>query len=116
MMAVGHAGHFHVGEALLRSGADPNAGTSLLHASCEWHFEHLVPALRWLADRGWDVNSRDASGQTALHKAAFLGYSGAIRTLLDCHADGSARDVAGMTPLDVARQGRKPAALKALQP
>jgi ankyrin repeat protein len=116
MMALGHAGHFPVAEALLQSGADPNAGTSLLHAACEWHFAHLLPALRWLAERGWEVNSRDASGQTALHKAAFLGYSAAIRTLLDCHADPGARDSAGMTPLDIARQAGKPVALQALQP
>ena len=75
LMAVGHAAHFRVADQLLKAGADPNQGTSILHASCAWHFEHLVPALRYLTESGWDVNSRDSSGQTALHKAAFLGYA-----------------------------------------
>jgi hypothetical protein len=75
LMAVGHAGHFRVADQLPKTGADPNQGTSILHASCNWHFEHLLPALHYLTESGWDVNSRDASGQTALHKAAFLGYA-----------------------------------------
>jgi len=75
LMAVGHAAHFRVADQLLKAGVDPNQGTSILHASCAWHFEHLVPALRYLTESGWDVNSRDSSGQTALHKAAFLGYA-----------------------------------------
>ena len=113
-MAVGHAGHFHVANELLKAGADPNLGTSILHSNCEWHFEHLVPAIRYLAGVGWNVNSRDSSGQTALHKAAFLGYAAAIRVLLDHGAELDGVDTLGRTPLDVARQARKPAAVKAL--
>lgn len=89
MMAAGHAGHFRVCERLLAAGADPNAGTSILHASCSWHFQYLVPAIRFLAAAGWDVNQRDAAGQTALHKARFLRYTGAIRALLEAGADPS---------------------------
>ena len=48
MMAVGHAAHFRVADQLLKAGADPNQGTSILHAGCDWHFEHLVPVLRYL--------------------------------------------------------------------
>jgi hypothetical protein len=56
MMAVGHAAHFQVADQLLKAGADPNTGFSILHASCDWHFEYVVPALRYLARIGWDVN------------------------------------------------------------
>src|SRR3954447_10334010 len=101
MMATGHAGHFQVADALLEAGADPSIGTSILHA--DWHFEYMIPALEYLARKGWDVDSRDASGQTALHKAAFLGYTVAIRTLLAFHADPSIRDANGFTPEGLGR-------------
>jgi ankyrin repeat protein len=114
MMAAGHAAHFRVADRLLKAGADPNAGNSILHASCEWHFEHLVPAVRYLAQAGWNVNSCDSAGQTALHKAAFLGYAAAVRALLDNHADSGAKDSAGLTALDVAHQWNKVAVINAL--
>jgi ankyrin repeat protein len=114
MMTAGHAGHFRVADALLQAGADPNAGISILHAACDWHFAHLVPALRYLAQVGWDVNLRDSTGQTPLHKAAFLGYAAAARVLFDNHADPGIKDLSGLTPLDVARQWNKVAAIKAL--
>ena len=82
MMAAGHAAHLAVCERLLSAGADPNEGTSILHAACDWHFEHLIPALQYLSRAGWDANSQDSAAQTALHKAAFLGYSTAVKTLL----------------------------------
>ena len=66
MMAAGHAAHFRVADLLLELGAEANVRTSTLHASCEWHFERLIPAL---------------------HKAAFLGYSAAARILLRLGAD-----------------------------
>jgi ankyrin repeat protein len=89
MMAAAHAGNWRVADRLLREGADPNAGTSLLHASCQWHFEHLLPALEYFARNGWDVNGRDADGHTALCKATFLRYRRVIRTLLALGADGA---------------------------
>ena len=114
MMAVGHAAHFRVADELLKAGADPNAGTSILHASCEWHFEYLVPALGYLAQVGWNVNACDTAGQTALHKAAFLGYSAAVRVLLENGAYPGARDDAGLTALDLAHQWNKVPVLKVL--
>ncbi len=114
MMATGHAAHFRVADRLLNAGADPNAGTSILHASCDWHFEHLIAALRYLAGVGWDVNSCDSTGQTALHKAAFLGYAAAIRALLRLKADPGVKDAAGRTPIDIARQSNKLGAAREL--
>ena len=114
MMAAGHAAHFGAADLLLELGADADVGTSILHASCEWHFEHLIPALKYLASNGWNVNGRSRDGQTALHKAAFLGYAMAARTLLRLGADPAMQDAGGKTPLDLARRFRKPAAIKAL--
>lgn len=114
MMATGHAAHFHVADELLKAGADPAAGISMLHASCDWHFEYLVPALRYLVKAGWKVNSCDAAGQTALHKAALLGYVSAARFLLENGADAHMRDVSGLQAVDVARRQKKPAVVKLL--
>jgi ankyrin repeat protein len=96
MMAARHAAHFAVCDRLLNAGADPNAGTSILHGACDWHFEHLIPALQYLLRVGWNVNSRDSVGQTALHKAAFLGYSTVARALLKIGADPNAMDGSGV--------------------
>ncbi len=115
MMAAGHAGHYRVADALMEAGADPNLGTSILHASCDWHFEHLVPGLRYLLKAGWDVHSRDSAGQTALHKAAFLGYAAAIRVLLEHGADPAVRDGSGLTPMELARRWGKGAAVRVLE-
>lgn len=115
MMAAGHAGNWQVADLLLEAGADPAAGVSILHACCDWHLQHLVPAIQYLADNGWSVNARDAGGQTALHKAAFLGYASAVRKLLARGSDASAKDAAGLTPLDVARRANKAAAVRLLQ-
>ncbi|MBL8177306.1 MAG: ankyrin repeat domain-containing protein [Bryobacterales bacterium] len=78
-------------------------------------FQFLVPALRYLSGAGWDVNWRDAEGQTAHHKAAFLGYSAAVKTLLDGGGDPSVRDASGRSALDVARQWNKVAVAKMLE-
>jgi ankyrin repeat protein len=114
MMAAGHAGHFEVCDRLLDADADPNAGTSILHVACDWHFEHLISALLYLSRVGWKVNSPDSAGQTALHKAAFLGYSTAVKTLLKIGADPTTLDSAGRTALDLARQWNKPGVVRIL--
>lgn len=88
-LAAAHAGNWRVADRLLREGADPNVGTSLLHSSCQWHFEHLLSALEYFARNGWDLNGLDADGHTALHKATFLRYRRAVRTLLALGAEGT---------------------------
>jgi ankyrin repeat protein len=113
MMATGHAGHFRVADALLEAGADPDLGTSLLHA--DWHFEYLVPSIKYLAHNGWNVHQTDAQGRTALHNAVFCGYARASRTLLALGADPLRRDRTGATPADLARRARKPQVLKVLE-
>lgn len=114
MIATAHAAHFHVADQLITAGANPNEGTSILHASCTWHLQHLIPAIRYLANVGWNVNAQDASGQTALHKAAFLGYASAVRTLLDLSADPMLNDSSGLAPIDLARRWHKAGVAKIL--
>lgn len=42
-----------------------------------------TPALRYLLERGGDVNARDRYGQTALMLAACHGHAGVVRLLID---------------------------------
>jgi ankyrin repeat protein len=94
-------------ELLLERGADPHDGVSLLHASCAFHFEFLTEGVGWLIAHGADPNHSDPQCQTALHKAAFLGYLKAARCLLELGADPDRMDARGLRPADVARLHRK---------
>jgi ankyrin repeat protein len=57
-----------------------------------------------LLARGADVHARQDLGFTALHGAAVGGGEEMIRLLLDQGADPAARNVAGKTPADLARE------------
>ena len=73
------------------------------HESCVKAFVYFAehrksgPALR--------LNSQNKRGDTALHLAASLGYSGIVQLLLEYDADGSARNVRRQTPSDCAHNG-----------
>ena len=54
--STGHANNHAIAQLLRDRGADPHAGVSLLHASCEFHFEFLTDGLRWLISHGADPN------------------------------------------------------------
>lgn len=115
MMAAGHAHHHQVADALLEAGANPNIGTSLLHACCDWHLEYLPIAIAYMAHHGWNVNAADQNGETALHKAAFLGNTAAVKELLAVGADPAIRDSQNRLPADVAKHGKKAPVLVVLQ-
>ena len=55
--------------------------------------------VRFLVDRGADVNARDKQGTTALMAAAFGGHAATGRLLIERKADVNAADVSGRTPL-----------------
>ena len=61
-----------------------------------------IEAARALLEGGADINTRDRLGQTALHGAAFRGWTGLVKFLAAEGADLSAQDNNGHTPLDAA--------------
>lgn len=85
--------------ALLEAGADPRTltddGASPLHAAARARLASTPEVITMLADLGLDVNGRDGTGQTPLHKARAYNNLPAIRKLLELGADPDARDSAG---------------------
>ena len=73
----------------------PSLGyTPLTHAVL-----HNQPdAVVLLIDKGAEMNAKGQDGGTALHAAAFFGYSRCIELLLENGADTSARNQYGQTP------------------
>jgi ankyrin repeat protein len=60
-----------------------------------------VAVVRLLLEKGADVNAGDV---TALHWAAFRGYTASIKLLLDQGADRNLRNTLGETPLAMMAQ------------
>ena len=64
--------------------------------------DEAITVVNLLLDAGADIALRDSFGQTALHGAAFRGWSELVRTLVARGADLDAADDDGHTPLDAA--------------
>ncbi|OBT68808.1 hypothetical protein VE03_02103 [Pseudogymnoascus sp. 23342-1-I1] len=65
--------------------------------------------IRFLIDRGVDVNARNWEERTPLHVAAKEGHEAAIRLLFENGADINAQDELGYTPLHLMMMNGKPA-------
>jgi ankyrin repeat protein len=63
----------------------------------------LVDAVRVAIELGADVNAVNASGQTAAHGAAGVGFDRIIKTLAEHGANLNVKDKRGQTPLSVAQ-------------
>ncbi len=72
--------------------------------------------VNWLLENGANVKSRDANGDTPLHRVAHLQDVGDIvRKLLRRGADPTARNNKGQTPLDVAGNSHASGVVQILQ-
>lgn len=108
-------------EEAVTAGADVNAldtrratsGRRPLHYAALGNRAEMV---RWLVQRGAQVNLANGSGFTPLHHAAESGSLDAIRVLLELGAEANARLPSGSTPLAVARQRGHQEAVALLAP
>ena len=74
-----------------------------------------VPELQTLLGRQGDIDARDESGRTALMLATLHGQARAVDMLLAHGADPNAADAQGVTPLQAAIAGDRPAIAAALR-
>ena len=70
-----------------------------------------IDAVKVAIDLGADVNAASATGDTALHMAAFHGFKSVVRYLVSRGARLDATNLRGETPLDRALAARAPARL-----
>lgn len=110
---VSAQGNLRMVELLLRLGADPNGKTSGRHTPLYCVANECSVAgggniVRALVRAGAQVDARShAKHCTPLHMAARRGNTEVAEALLDCGADIHARDKAGDTPLQRAKNCRK---------
>lgn len=96
---------------MVKHGADVRAisgyenGTAL-HAASRTGCAKII---RFLIQKGADVNARDWEQKTPLHFAAAEGQIAAIRLLFENGADINAQDESGYTPLHLMMMNGKPA-------
>lgn len=108
-------GHLHCVHALLSAGAshadlsDGQGWTPLQRAAIDGHTAVVNALLNANTDNKthrtlYPIMSRDKQGDTALHDAASNGHTHTVKALCDARADLDAPNVAGLTPIDVAKK------------
>ncbi|HET6407612.1 MAG TPA: ankyrin repeat domain-containing protein, partial [Chthoniobacteraceae bacterium] len=96
-------------ELFLAHWADPSgkepSGVPLLNSRIHWN---LPSVALWLLKNGADPNLTDKDGNTALHEAASRGINPKVtQALLDAGGKKAAKNLASLTPLDIARQKKR---------
>lgn len=86
---------------LLQQEANPSSCTypnckGPLYQAIEWR---NLPAVELLLEKGYDPNTQNKNGSTALHIAATIGGKGIVELLLQHNANPNARDANQNTPL-----------------
>eukprot|EP01108_Squamamoeba_japonica_P000752 TRINITY_DN1271_c0_g1_i1.p2 TRINITY_DN1271_c0_g1~~TRINITY_DN1271_c0_g1_i1.p2 ORF type:complete len:123 (+),score=60.40 TRINITY_DN1271_c0_g1_i1:61-429(+) len=91
--------------AVEANGADVNAkepgvrGSTPLQQAADYGHVELI---RYLAQKGADVNAKDNFGNTALLNAVYEGHTGAVKELLKLGANTSVKGPDGKTPKEAA--------------
>lgn len=119
LLRAAYGGEAEAAEMLLAHGALPDLAnrlgmTPLLAAAGDGGTRGprkteatVIETMRALLAAGSDINQTDFAGQTALHRAAQLGWNDVVRFLGEAGADLQATDAAGLTALDYA-EGKQP--------
>lgn len=87
-------------------------GYTPLHEAVSGNKPHVI---KYLRDKGADVNAKANSGYTPLHLAASAGHIDCVTALLNCGADISETDDYGKTPKQTAGLSSKSSIVKLLR-
>jgi ankyrin repeat protein len=110
------AADLEVMKFLVANGADPKLTTGvgfnalMMAAGMSWASnqdraseEQVLETVKYLVEElGFDVNAVAATGETALHAAAYRGANSVVQYLVDKGAKLDVQDLSGRTPLRVA--------------
>jgi ankyrin repeat protein len=94
--------NFRVAEVLLEHGGTVDVrgrGNETVLHKIIWLNEETIDAMRFLLERGADVNVRREDLWTPLHLAVDIGELEVARMLLDRHADVNSQNDEGLAPL-----------------
>lgn len=99
-------------EAFIEAGADVNAedqdSERPLQVACGWGDEAIIKAILPRVQATGDVDDPDKHGRTAIHQAAWSGYTEIVSLLIDHGANVNVLDKHDRTPLFFACLGERP--------
>lgn len=115
IFTAARCGRLDIIKTLVTRGVDVNvkdrAGRTAAHEAAR---NGHVPVLRLLKDLGADLSAKSTRGVSVAHQAAFGGHISFLKALAEYAVDFTSTDDAGRSPLDVARESSKPAAVQCI--